>query len=143
MFSKQSKYYFTVIALFVSLSLFSQDEQRIESLKIGFFTEKLDLTPKESEAFWPLYRSFKGSMNELKKENRGLSRRVRLLSDEEELESIFEEFLANKEEEISASKKFHQDLAEVLPRRKAILVFFVEREFNAKLLQSIRKNRKN
>ena len=122
--------------------LYSQDADRIESFKIGFFTEKLELTPEESREFWPLYNDYKQDIRDIKQNKRVRPRQMSLLSDDE-LESVIENFLSSQEEEVERTRTFYADLKAALPIRKAVMVFFVERDFNAKLLQTMRKERRN
>ena len=119
--------------------LFAQDPSKVESYKIGFFSEKLELTPQESERFWPLYNKYRDEIKSIKKNSRQSTRQIGLMSDSE-LNEVFQNFLSNKEKEVAAARKLHADLKKVLSERKATLVFFVEREFNNKLLQTMRKN---
>src|SRR5690606_1178834 len=47
-----------LLFLVATLSLSSQEKQdweKIKSLKVAFITEKLELTPKEAQSFWPIY----------------------------------------------------------------------------------------
>ncbi len=34
------------------------DKERIDAIKVGFITDRLDLSPKEAEGFWPIYNSY-------------------------------------------------------------------------------------
>jgi len=36
--------------------------EKIESFRIAYFTEKLDLSPAEAETFWPLYNEYRKTM---------------------------------------------------------------------------------
>ena len=42
-------------------------EERIQALKVAFITEELDLTPEQSQGFWPLYNELQGKLRQLKK----------------------------------------------------------------------------
>jgi hypothetical protein len=48
----------TLLLLFLPWMAFAQpaSNPRVESLRIAFITERLELSPKESEAFWPAIR---------------------------------------------------------------------------------------
>ena len=130
------------ICFFLVTGLYGQDADKIESFKIGFFTEKLELTPEESRTFWPLYNDYKQDIREIKQNKRVRPRQMALLSDGE-LENVIENFLASQEEEVDRTRTFYADLKSTLPIRKAVMVFFVERDFNAKLIQTMRKERRN
>jgi hypothetical protein len=42
--------------------------ERLESAKIGFLTQKLDLSPREAEKFWPVYNQYQKELKALAKE---------------------------------------------------------------------------
>ena len=60
--------------------------EKFRSMKIAFFTEKLELTPGEAEIFWPAY-------NEYEKEKREISRHrhFRHRNIDEQLENMTDE----------------------------------------------------
>ena len=79
------KYIHTIlIALLLSSTLFAQGtgrkmkrekrqekmESRIESQKIAFITQKLDLTPTEAQLFWPIYNEYQTKMKEIRQQNK-------------------------------------------------------------------------
>jgi len=53
---------FLVISLLTFSCLFgyAQDDgaKKLNEIKVGFFTEKLDLTSSEAEKFWPVYNEY-------------------------------------------------------------------------------------
>ena len=51
---------------------FSQDDrdalrERVEAQRIAFITQKLELSPEESEKFWPVYNAYKQAQEEKRK----------------------------------------------------------------------------
>ena len=55
-----------VILCWLTLPAFSQGQQQqpgpgpgvLETMKIGYITQRLNLTPQEAEKFWPIYRQY-------------------------------------------------------------------------------------
>ncbi len=132
----------TIIFCLIFTGLNGQEANKIESYKIGFFTEKLELTPDESKSFWPSYNAFKKDIRKIKQDRRSRPGQMGLLSDAE-IEDLIEGFLSSQEDEVARTRTFYTELKTFLPLRKAAMVFFVEREFNTKLLQTMRKDRRN
>ncbi|MCB0657211.1 MAG: hypothetical protein KDC57_13795 [Saprospiraceae bacterium] len=112
---------------------------RIDSYRIAFFTENLQLTPEESQAFWPIYNRYRDATKELRTPLR--KKEMALISDAE-AEQMIEEWFDRDEKELGLKRQLYSDLKQVIPLRKAAMVFVVERDFNAKLLQVVR-NRNN
>jgi len=43
---------------FCAFSLRAQDGKRIQTLKIGYLTRQMNLTPEEAQRFWPIYNKY-------------------------------------------------------------------------------------
>lgn len=58
-------FFFTTI----TLSSFAQQKsnEKIESMRVAFITNRLNLTPEESQKFWPVYNAFRADMKTLRK----------------------------------------------------------------------------
>mgnify|MGYP000698456460 CR=1 FL=1 len=62
----------TSIVFIISFSIlsFSQgNRDKIKTLKIAFITEKLDLSEKEAQQFWPVYNTFEEENYKLRKQS--------------------------------------------------------------------------
>lgn len=59
---KKKVVYFLVVFFITSYLCGAQDslrrESAIESLKIGFITKRISLTPEEAQKFWPVYNKY-------------------------------------------------------------------------------------
>ena len=108
---------------------------RIDAYRIAFFTEKLQLTPEESQVFWPIYNKYRDATRQLRMPVR--KQDLALISDTEAAEMI-EEWFHNDAKELELKRKLYADLKKSISPRKAAMVFVVERDFNAKLLQAVR-----
>ncbi len=121
-----------------------QDREKIKSLKIAYITEKLDLTSKEAEAFWPVYNSHENKIEELRKKERSQGRNKKvdlaLLSEKEAAD------LLNAQLELEQMKDdekigFIQKVSSILSAKKTLLLIEAEEEFKRKLIRQYRKNR--
>ncbi|PKQ46369.1 hypothetical protein [Confluentibacter flavum] len=133
------------LALCFSLSTFAQ-ENKIKSLKIAFITEKLNLTEKEAQQFWPVFNAFDDTVSNLKyNELRKLGHEIResyaSISDEKANE------LLNKSLEIEA--KIHSEevklvkkLRSIIPAKKILALKNAEEDFNRKMLEEFYKRRR-
>jgi hypothetical protein len=90
------------------------DGSRIESLKIAYITQKLNLSTAEAEKFWPVY-------NKYMEEIRGARQSYRLDKDEIKLE----------ENILNIRKKYSVDFNKALSPEKVNLFFRSEKEFAA------------
>lgn len=139
----------TILTLTASAALFAQRgaggekaQERIESFRIAFFTEKLQLTPEESQAFWPLYNEYENARKELRQKYRLEGKRLELLSDSE-LEEYIEQQLKMEEEMVKLRREYVYKFKKILPIRKVAMLQKVDNEFKRQLLQELRKRQQN
>lgn len=87
------------------------NSKKIDSLQSVYFTEKLVLTPDESEKFWPVYNSYKNEIKTVKKEN--------------ETDRI-----ATEEKVLNVRKKYKVDFKKILEDDERVnKVYVLEKEF--------------
>jgi|SRR5690606_29290223 hypothetical protein len=139
------KTFIIALALCFSLSISAQ-ENKIKSLKVAFITEKLNLTPKEAQQFWPVYNAYDDTVNNLKfNELRKVISEIResyaSVSDEKANE------LLNKALEIEA--KIHSEdvklikkLRGIISAKKILALKNAEEDFNRKMLEEFNKRRR-
>ncbi len=65
-----NKYIATLgLLLFLTVASFAQDRpdrEKIKALKVAFITERLDLSSKEAQLFWPIYNEQGSKMEDLR-----------------------------------------------------------------------------
>jgi hypothetical protein len=114
-------------------------EERIQALKVAFITEELNLTPEQSQGFWPLYNEFQGKLRELKK-----SRIKRLNLDEmsdAELEVLLEGHLAVEEKKIALHRSYTEQFKKVITIRQVVKLTQSEHRFRKELLRRSKERR--
>ncbi|HBG24239.1 MAG: hypothetical protein A2X17_09115 [Bacteroidetes bacterium GWF2_41_61] len=148
------KLFILLISLSFALAGFSQNEptghqrsqryRQIQSEKIAFFTAEIQLSPKEAEAFWPLY-------NEYWREREMLMRRTQesmkvitaYVKDgspktEPELVKLMEVFINNVAAEGSIHKTYFDRFFKILPVEKVARLYIAEEQFRMKMISLFR-----
>lgn len=136
------------MVLFLPMLVIAQPKKRpqkdqIEAQKIAFITKELDLTPDESQKFWPVYNQFNKERQEIKKQQRAAlkpGKNIDELSDAE-LQKIMEANLNYKQKELDLEKQYHAKFLTVLPTKKVAKLYKAEEKFKRILLEKISKNR--
>lgn len=131
-----------------SASLRAQDEQfnktdRIESYKIAFITERLNLSPKEASVFWPVYNEFSEQLKKMKRmeKERFKAFRDKNQPSESECEKFTNDFLLFKQQELDLTKKYITEFKKVLPAPKVARLVTLEQEFKMELLHRLKDKR--
>lgn len=136
---------FTLILL-TSFSIFSQESKadKVEAMKVGFITNKLELTAKEAQTFWPIYNEYSSKMDKLRKSKKSdfneLKNKVENLSDKE-LETFINEVFNSKQKELDLQKEYYEKYAKVLPIKKVALLYQAENQFKRELLRKIKEKK--
>ena len=132
--------------LLLSLGALAQpNRDQIRYLKVAFITERLDLTPKEAQEFWPIYNAYDDQMvkikfEELRNLRRNIKQNVETLSDSEAKTLLDSLVIAeNKlhDEEVNLIK----NLKKVISPQKILMLKVAEEDFNRKLFEQFRKRR--
>ncbi|MFH1159845.1 MAG: hypothetical protein V1733_02735 [bacterium] len=117
--------------------------EKIEAFRIAFYTEKLNLTPKEAQEFWPVYNVYKKTMEQKAHESRshhGEIPDVSKMSDQEAMAMV--DNAIKQVQEISAlTQKFYTDLKQILPPQKILIFFETDRSFKRVLLKRLEEYR--
>lgn len=137
-----------VVVLFISKIGFSQDcpkykenREKIEAEKVAFLTNKLDLSVKDAQAFWPVYNEFQEKKDALFIEKRKLSRNINknleTMSDAKIIEGL-NKINELKMAEVKLEKEYNDKYLRILSPKKTVLLHKSEREFKRTLLKKLK-----
>ncbi len=111
-------------------------QQRLESQRIAFITEKLQLTPDEATKFWPIYNEYRDKQQAFRRDARP-GRMMMEVSDTEAEKIIEEQFMA-EENLLKLKKEYYGKLKGAIPPAKIARLAPVEMEFNRTVLEHVR-----
>lgn len=141
------KLFYVLILFFgVSFSAFSQEDgnyERIKTLKIGFITEKINLTPAEAKNFWPVYDKYSQLLHDLHSQIKTCRKKgceKDNLTEKEALEIL------KKDSELGdqiwkTSKEKDKELLKVISAQKLLLLKDAEKEFHRKLMKQYKNTK--
>ena len=139
---------FIIITSF-SLSLYSQQgmqrQQRMEKIKaqkVAYITTAMQLTPEESEVFWPIYNEYdkkresfeRARIGKFQVQEKGISD----MSDEEVEKLILDRF-KREQEMTELNMVYYARFKEVLPVKKIFDLYKAEMEFRKVLLDRLQE----
>ena len=119
-------------------------KEKIESLKIAFITNKLDLTPDEAKRFWPVFNQFTDELQGLRKDRRERIRDTREDFDklgDKEVEKVVDDEMIFRQQELDVQKKYHAQFKSVLPIKKVAKLYLAQEDFKRELLEKIRERK--
>jgi hypothetical protein len=116
-------------------------KERIEAMKIGFLTKRLELTPDEAKGFWPVYNQMTKELETIRKNRRSdrqdAKEEFENLTDKE-VEKLVDNEIVFRQHELDIMKKYHEQFKKVLPIKKVALLYRSEEEFKRYLIEMLR-----
>jgi hypothetical protein len=137
---------FLIFALFISLfsnALTAQNdnnerrEEKIKAFRIAIFSEELNLTSKEAEAFWPAYNEFLANRDALNNQTKP-SKQLDAMSDAEVEDQIKKHF-ERQTKGLDLERELYQKLRNILPNRKIAKLPMAERRFRESLVKKAKE----
>ncbi len=130
--------------LLITLSLFyfvashAQKDEDITSYKIAFITDRLDLSSKEAQVFWPIYNKHNKRYENLKNNTwepikKDLNN-VDNLS-EKDAESLLENYRNYKKKRLQYREDYIKELLTVITPKKIMQLKKADYDFNRELLK--------
>ena len=149
------KNYLIVFLICFSTTLFAQlpppgdgpprpARERVEAMKVGFLTQRLNLTPEEAKVFWPVYNKYQDELEVLRKSRRENLVNAKMNFDEmpeKDVEKAVDSELGFRQQELDLLKKYHGQFKQVLPIKKVAKLYRAEEDFKRELLDRIKENR--
>ncbi len=123
------------------------DKDKINTLKIAYLTEKLNLTSKEAQTFWPIYNDYQDEKQKLR--NKGSVEIISKIKDadnvsEKEAAQLLEKVILYEEEENKIFENFIAKITKVISSKKTLVLLRSEEDFKRQLIRQYHeKNKKN
>jgi hypothetical protein len=122
------------------------DFEKFKSQKIAFLTEKMNLSPKEAQDFWPVYNEFEKLRIELQQHRRELEQKTRdenvTLTDQEIIKTT-RDIAATFKKEADLSTTYNEKFLKILPPQKVLQLYRAENQFRAHMFEQYRKKRQD
>lgn len=123
--------------------LIGQNPDRMEALRIAFFTEALSLTPEEAEVFWPVMREEREKMEAHRAQMDSLQTALDAadeMSDEEAFAHL--EALADlRLEDITMKNQMLLTIANTLGPQRALEIPKLEERFRRRIIEEVQQRR--
>ena len=139
----------TLLLVISSFSLYAQEnkearKERVHAFKVGFLTERLDLSPQEAQEFWPVYNAYDKEMEILRISKQEALRSYRKNADnlsEENAQKILSTLLKAEESRTALKAKLAKNLINRMSTKKVLALFKAEEDFKRRLLKELRNRR--
>lgn len=113
--------------------------QEIKTQKIAFLTQRMDLTPDESQKFWPVYNQYDKEVDAVRKETREFHKSMKHDAEITEADAsvAIDKELASRQKELDIRKKYATEFKKTIGAIKTMKLGKAEREFNKELIKRV------
>lgn len=138
-----------IIAVFALLCGFygnaqSNESEKIEQLKIAFFTEELNLSASEAKRFWPVYTEYDKKYEALRSNKwskiKSQLNNIENLS-QAEASNLLDDYMAYKKARVEYREEFVKNLKEVISPKQIMMLKKAEYDFHKKLLKQYQSDK--
>ena len=126
--------FYTLLFIFSASSLVAQPEhkeieERLESRRVAYITQELNLTVEEAQAFWPIY-------NAHRKEVKTLREAHKMQSDDRAKRSLSDIF-SHEEKDLELKKNYASQVVDIIGEERTIHLITSERRFRERMIRGI------
>lgn len=139
---------FIGIGHYASAQKANDRRNEIESYKIAYLTQKMELSPEEAKVFWPIYKNWQQEQMNLRKERaqKVISYKkieeIESLSDNE-VQSLIANELTIKQKALNIEKKYYNQLKSKLPIKIVGKYYRAQETFKKELLHRYKDGRRS
>ncbi len=136
----------------ISLGAFAQDKEckkaqmheQFQADKVAFISQKMDLSVKEAEAFWPIYNEYSKASDEAHKEMMAAVGKIHKASEltDAEASAAIDALLATQKKENELMAQYTAKFKKVLPVKKVAAFFAAEDAYRKHLFRRFKDKEK-
>lgn len=144
--NKMIKHSLLLIMLTLSVSLsaqrgerFNDRKENIEARRVAFITDKLDLTAKQAQSFWPIFNEHRDEEQAIRKEQRELMQAM--YDNDAKSKEMLDQYMALEEKRVTGMRDRVNAMSEFLSYQQIAKLLRIEKEFVREMLKEVRSRR--
>jgi hypothetical protein len=114
-------------------NLSDADRQKLESAKIAFITNRLDLTAEQAKGFWPIYNEYEkkkfDTRTRLMREGYRMSNRGQNELNDKQYEELLTMHISSRQEDIKNELAYIEQLRGVIDNRQILRLLTIDESF--------------
>ncbi|RME17524.1 MAG: hypothetical protein D6799_03815 [Bacteroidetes bacterium] len=116
---------------------------RIDEARVNFIAQKLQLSPSESKAFWPLYNEYIDKMKAIRKERKKLFNGYNYSSGPADAEQFVSKHIQLDNAEIQIRNEYIQKFKQLIGPVKTAYLLKAEEEFRLELIKILKSEKQD
>ena len=140
-----SRYIIILVACLFCMPTFAQKkdkytESEFRAKKQAYITQKAELTPAESEKFFPLYFEFQNKKKEINKHAWNLAKQGKASETTDlEYEEIIDNFFDDQEAIVKLEREYIDKYRKILSDKQIYRVYWAEFKFNRNMIKILQE----
>jgi hypothetical protein len=136
-----------IVLVISSFTSYAQNNQsakaKLEAARIALITERLELTPEQAQAFWPVYNEYAEQRRNIQMEYRSKRQGLDLnqLTDEQQ-RAMLQGRMEEKQRQLDLENKYSERLMNVINARQLMALKRAEDDFRSMILQRIQQRQR-
>jgi DNA primase large subunit len=118
-----------------------QRAERIQAIKVGYLTDRLQLSASQAATFWPVYNEYERELREARKAFRQKYGDGGANESDAEAGRFIEDNLDFQEQAIDIKRKYKDRFLKIISAQQLASLYEAERDFKKLLLEQLRQRR--
>ena len=139
-----NRFLLLLFAVSISVMLNAQNNDRAEkrkAIKVGYITEKLNLTSDEAAKFWPIFNEFESEREALRKDRPAVADHTNIT--DKEADTVIKFAIESKEKEVALLKRYVDRFKTAIPPQKIAKLLMIENEFKQDVADAVKTRSEN
>lgn len=107
----------------------SYDKEKLESARVAFITNRLDLKPEQAEKFWPLFNKYNDERSQMMEQLSSLNRNSMEETSDAKAKEIIQQRFVLQQKMLDNERQFMDAITKVITPVQAVKLSGVNREF--------------
>jgi hypothetical protein len=116
---------------------------KLDAARIALITERLELTPEQAQAFWPLYNEYAEQRRQIQMQFRQQRQGMDLENlTEEQQKQLLQQRMEQKQKQLNLENKYGERMLEVINARQMMALKKAEDDFRTMILRRIEQRQR-
>lgn len=114
----------------------------VESARVAFISQKINITPAQAEKFWPLYNELNNKKTEIRQSVRDIYAKMALPSEQtnEKIKTYLQQIASLKHEDVNLEKEYYTRYLQIISAKQLADLIAAEKEFQKILIKKVSEN---
>lgn len=115
-----------------------EQRERIEAMRVAFITREIQLTSKQAETFWPVYREMKAELDKVRGDGEPIGKDP-MEMDDAEAAKYLDQWFERRQQELHVRESYRDKFENVITPKQILALYQAENQFRRQMLRQVRQ----